>query len=110
MDKTGDGIVKNLSAFEFQTQLNNDPLAILLDVRTEHEFNSGRIPDAINIDVMSHSFYDDIAALDKTKTYFVYCRSGGRSMQACLSMAELGFTVCNLTGGINSWSGKIVGS
>lgn len=110
MDKTEDGIVTNLSAFEFQTQLNNDPHALLLDVRTEHEFNSGRIPDALNIDVMSHSFYDAIASLDKTKTYFVYCRSGGRSMQACLSMAELGFTVYNLAGGINSWAGKIVGS
>ncbi len=102
------GNYDNLTAADFQARLNTTPQAVLLDVRTSSEFNSGFIPDAINIDVMSNSFYDDIAELDKSKTYFVYCRSGGRSMQACLSMADAGFTVLNLAGGISSWPGKIV--
>lgn len=102
------GNYDNLTAADFQARLSTTPQAVLLDVRTLSEFNSGFIPDAINIDVMSNSFYDDIAELDKSKTYFVYCRSGGRSMQACLSMADAGFTVLNLAGGISSWPGKIV--
>lgn len=102
------GKYDNLTAAEFQARLSATPRAMLLDVRTSSEFNSGFIPDAINIDVMRNNFYDEIAELDKSKTYFVYCRSGGRSMQACVSMADAGFTVFNLAGGISSWPGKIV--
>lgn len=104
----GIGNYDNLTATDFQARLNTTPQAVLLDVRTSGEFNSGFIPEAINIDVMTNSFYNDIAELDKSRIYFVYCRSGGRSMQACLSMADAGFTVLNLAGGISSWPGKIV--
>lgn len=108
MENLQTGSYDNLTAADFQSQLITTPNAVLLDVRTAHEFNSGHIPDARNIDVMSHTFYDAIAELDKSKTYFVYCRSGGRSMQACLSMADAGFSVLNLDGGISAWPGKIV--
>ncbi len=107
MENLQTGSYDNLTAADFQSQFIATPNAVLLDVRTAHEFNSGHIPDALNIDVMSHTFYDAIAELDKSKTYFVYCRSGGRSMQACLSMADLGFTVFNLVGGISHWPGDI---
>lgn len=107
MEKTENAIYQDLSFREFQAKLSSAANGVLLDVRTEQEFNTGRIPNAINIDVMSSTFYDELGTLDKTKTYFVYCRSGGRSMQACLSMADLGFTVFNLVGGISHWPGDI---
>lgn len=41
--------------------------------------------------------------MDKSKDYFIFCRSGNRSAQACGIMAELGFNVYNLKGGVGMW-------
>ena len=98
---------ENLYSHEFERKLNENSNAILLDVRTVAEFQSERIPNAINIDVMESDFLEKIGELDKTKTYFVYCRSGGRSAHACNFMASEGFEVINLAGGISNWRGKI---
>ena len=77
---------------------------VVLDVRTPEEFNSGHIPNAINIDIYSDYFNSDIAALDKSKSYAVYCRSGKRSVDASSEMDVIGFkTIYNLTGGIIEW-------
>jgi rhodanese-related sulfurtransferase len=91
----------------FQQRLSDQLGAILLDVRTSDEFNSGKIPGAININVMENSFLEAISKLDKTKSYFIYCLSGGRSGRACAIMANQGFDVYNLVGGIGSWQGQI---
>jgi rhodanese-related sulfurtransferase len=99
---------EDLASAAFQQRLNESPESVLLDVRTPEEFQEGRIPHAINIDVTDGSFPKRVASLDKSKTYFVYCRSGGRSLQACSIMKGLGFTVINLTGGIMSWSGEVI--
>ena len=99
---------ENLYSDEFEQKFSQDPDAVLLDVRTVAEFRSKRIPDAINIDVMGTDFPEKIAELDKTKTYFVYCRSGGRSGHACSVMSGEGFMVFNLAGGISNWRGKTV--
>jgi rhodanese-related sulfurtransferase len=77
---------------------------VVLDVRTPEEFNSGHIPNAINIDIYSDYFNSDIAALDKSKSYAVYCRSGKRSVDASSEMDLIGFNATyNLTGGIIEW-------
>ena len=98
---------KGLSNKEFQQKLNEDSSAILMDVRTPEEFRSERIPNSVNANVISSSFMNKISSLDKSKTYFVYCRSGGRSAQACSIMADEGFNVYNLIGGIGSWTGEV---
>ena len=77
---------------------------VVLDVRTPEEFNSGHIPNAINIDIYSDYFRTDISALDKSKSYAVYCRSGKRSVDASSEMDLTGFkSTFNLTGGIIEW-------
>ena len=77
---------------------------VVLDVRTPEEFNSGHIPNAINIDIYSDYFRADISALDKSKSYAVYCRSGKRSVDASSEMDLIGFNATyNLTGGIIEW-------
>jgi rhodanese-related sulfurtransferase len=98
---------QNLSSQEFQLKLTTNPEAVVLDVRTPSEFLSGTLPNAININVMDSSFSQKLSRLDKTKSYFVYCRSGGRSAQACSLMASQGFEVHNLAGGIANWTGEI---
>ena len=91
-------------------QLENDENAIVLDVRTEDECNEGMIPGAINIDIYKgQGFIYLIEELDKSKNYYVYCRSGGRSGQACSIMNQLGFErTYNLLGGMMEWNGEVV--
>lgn len=83
--------------------------AVILDVRTEDEVNSGVIPGAIHNDIYKgQGFVYKLEELDPTKTYFVYCHAGGRSAQACGIMKQLGFEkVYNLLGGISQWEGPI---
>ncbi|WP_374541077.1 rhodanese-like domain-containing protein [Flavobacterium sp.] len=83
--------------------------AVILDVRTEEEVLSGKIPQSINIDIYKgQGFIYQIEELDKNKTYFVYCRSGARSAQACSIMNQLGFKhTYNLEGGIMQWEGPV---
>ena len=77
---------------------------ITLDVRTPGEFMEGHIEGAINIDVEGATFDSEIANLDKTKSYAVYCRSGRRSIVAVDKMSATGFEkLSNLENGINDW-------
>ncbi len=96
-----DNLPGNLFKKEFQASKN----AVLLDVRTAMEVRSGALPGALHIDIMSPSFAQKIAVLDRSKTYFIYCRSGNRSAQACQIMHRQGFDVRNLMGGIGAWPG-----
>lgn len=86
-----------------------DQDAIILDVRTEEEVASGKIPNSVNIDIYKgQGFIYRLEEMDKNKTYFVYCRSGARSAQACSIMNQLGFEkTYNLIGGIMQWEGPI---
>lgn len=69
-----------------------DPDVVVLDVRTPAEYAEGHVSGAVNIDVSSPSFGDEIAALDPDITYVVYCRSGNRSADAAAQMVGAGFT------------------
>ena len=91
---------------ELQTQTSG---SIILDVRTEEEFESGYIAGAKNLDIRGGAdFISSIEELDKTKAYFVYCRSGTRSGQACQLMEKMGFEqVYNLEGGVLAWEGDL---
>lgn len=99
----------NLTQEDWASQFEADKNAVLLDVRTENECNEGMIPNAINIDIYEgQAFVDKIEALDKSKNYYVYCRSGARSEKACSIMNELGIeNAYNLMGGILAWDGDI---
>lgn len=97
----------DLRSADFEKELKNAPNAVILDVRTKGEYQAGKIPGAINMDLMSADFQSRIAGLDKDKTYFVYCHSGNRSGQACHLMSSKGLKVYNLAGGIISWHGKV---
>ena len=83
--------VSNLGATEFLEKASTQDV-VLIDVRTPGEFAEGNIVNALNIDVQSSSFDSQIAQLDPTKTYALYCRSGNRSGIAAEKMANAGFT------------------
>jgi rhodanese-related sulfurtransferase len=99
----------NLAQEDWVDQLNADSNAVILDVRTEEECNEGIIPNAITIDIYKgQGFIYEVDALDKTKNYYVYCKAGGRSAQACAVMNQLGFeNTYNLEGGFMQWQGEV---
>lgn len=66
---------------------------IILDVRTNSEYNSGHIEGAINI---PYDTIDENTNLDKSKTIYVYCKSGARSNKAYQTLKDLGFDVIDL--------------
>ncbi|PKG51094.1 rhodanese-like domain-containing protein [Olleya sp. 1-3] len=94
---------------DWVAQLEKDDNAVILDVRTEGEVADGKIPNTLHIDIYKgQGFVDDLQKLDKSKNYYVYCRSGGRSAQACAVMNQLGFeNAYNLMGGFNEWNGEV---
>ncbi|TDD74166.1 rhodanese-like domain-containing protein [Flavobacterium caseinilyticum] len=100
----------NLTQVDWVSQFEADENAVILDVRTEDEFNEGFIASAINIDIhRGQDFVTEIEALDKNKNYYVYCRSGMRSAKACEIMNQLGFeNAYNLIGGITEWDGEVI--
>lgn len=81
---------------------------IILDVRTEAEFDAGHIPGAILIPNETIGDAQLPQLPDKDQLILVYCRSGNRSKQASEKLVQLGYTNVVEFGGINSWPGEIV--
>jgi rhodanese-related sulfurtransferase len=78
--------------------------AIILDVRTKEEVSKGYIKDATFIDYYANDFKNKLNLIDKKKTIYVYCKSGGRSSKASEIISQMGFAnVYNLEGGFMRW-------
>jgi rhodanese-related sulfurtransferase len=101
--------MENLDQNSWRTDLQNESNAVVLDVRTDGECAEGMIPSAIQIDFLNQAhFMSEIEKLDQDKAYYIYCRSGNRSGQACMIMDQLGFAkTVNLIGGMLEWDGAI---
>jgi phage shock protein E len=83
---------------------SGDPGFVLLDVRTRKEFDAERIAGSVIVDYNSPSFREEMAKLDRGRTYLVYCRTGNRTNGAARVMRELGFPdVILFPGGITEW-------
>ena len=99
--------VSSVAVAEFTEQLTATPNAQLLDVRTPKEYLSQHIDNAVNINWNDAQFTDNVAKLDKSKTVFIYCLSGGRSLQAANKLSEMGFSkIVDLQGGILKWNAQ----
>lgn len=101
--------MQDLTQEAWASQLKADANAIILDVRTEAEWEEGIIPGAVLNDIYKgQSFIYRLEEMDKTKNYYVYCKAGGRSAQACQIMDQMGFPqTFNLVGGFMNWNGAI---
>ena len=99
----------NLSETEWVKLHDESEESVIIDVRTDDEFSTGYVGGAVNIDFyMGNEFISEIDKLDKTKSYFIYCKSGARSGQTCELMKQKGFKkVYNLEGGILGWTGEL---
>ena len=87
---TATTVVKRIGVDEYD-KLRSNTNVVLLDVRSVAEFEKGRIPGAINMDVNSPRFPEMIGTLDKNKAYLVNCAVGMRSAKACKKLEGAGF-------------------
>jgi len=100
-------VFTNLSSEEFQKQAKSDANNVIIDLRTTEEINKGYIKGAIQLDFLAKDAEAQIDKLDKNKTYYVYCQSGGRSGDAAEYMEKHGFKkVFNLEKGFSNWKSK----
>ena len=76
---------------------------VILDARTQAEYDEGHIPGAILIPHDTVAAAAEDALPDKDQLILVYCRSGNRSKQASQTLVDLGYTNVIEFGGINSW-------
>ncbi len=89
---------------EFSTRISSDPTAYLLDVRKPEEYAAGHIAGAHLSNWLDTEYFKQKAVqLDKTKTIYIYCRSGRRSNDAAQYLASQGYKVVDLSGGILAW-------
>ncbi len=100
---------REISGEEAAEMMTGD--VIILDVRTQEEFDEGHIENAI---LLPHDQIKELAPEllpDKDATILVYCRTGGRSNSASNALVELGYTGVYDFGGITTdWEGEVVTS
>ena len=109
-DKTADDkkTYSQVSPEEAAAMMEEETDYIILDVRTQEEYETAHIPGAICIPNETIGT-DEIPELpDKAQLILVYCRSGNRSKQASEKLAKQGYTNIVEFGGINSWTGETV--
>jgi rhodanese-related sulfurtransferase len=96
-----------LNSSELKKLIDNESKDyLLIDVRSESEYNSGYIPTAINI---PHTNIEEhIEEIPRDKLIIVYCKVGGRAENARKKLIELGYKNVINFGGTNSWKYKLV--
>ena len=99
--------LETISPKEANALIQNEkdsPDFVILDIRTPREFNTGHLEGAALIDFYSNDFLKKMQALDKNKTYLIYCRSANRSTKAFSLVKDMGFkSLYNLNQGIIGW-------
>ncbi len=98
-----EAVYLNITAEEAKQIMDSEEGYIILDVRTQEEYDQGHIPGAI---VISHEEIAEKAEdvlTDKDQLILVYCRSGRRSKIAAEALVELGYTNIREFGGISDW-------
>ena len=87
---------------QFKEQIA-DEKNVVIDVRTPAEIEGGKLfPDALEIDFYDPQFENKISELDPSKTYYIYCRSGGRSDMALSTFRKYNLDTYHLRGGYNA--------
>ena len=93
----------NITAEEAKQIMDSEEGYIILDVRTQEEYDQGHIPGAIMISHEEIAEKAEGVLTDKDQMILVYCRSGRRSKIAAEALVELGYTNIKEFGGIIDW-------
>lgn len=99
---------QTITSEKAKEMIDNNPNIIILDVRTEEEYNSGHIENALLIPDSDIESQAPTTLTDKEATILVYCRSGRRSALASKKLSDLGYTNIYDFGGILDWNYDII--
>lgn len=95
---------ENIEVSDFDKIRQDNPSAIILDVRTPGEISRGKIEGAIEMDFYNANFSEKLKSIDAKATCIVYCQSGVRSAKAAEMLAKQGCSAAyNLKGGYAAW-------
>ena len=102
-----EAVYVNITAAEAKQIMDTEENYIILDVRTQEEYDQGHIPGAILIPDTEVATKAEEVLQDKNQLLLVYCRSGRRSKLASETLVELGYTNIKEFGGIIDWPYEI---
>ena len=95
---------QQITAEEAKSMMDEQPDAVILDVREQDEYDAGYIPGAVLLPVGTINEETAASAIpEKDTVVLVYCRSGNRSKTASQALADLGYTQIYEFGGIKDW-------
>ena len=95
---------QQITAEEAKSMMDEQPDAVVLDVREQDEYDAGHIPRAVLLPVGTINEETAASAIpEKDTVVLVYCRSGNRSKTASQALADLGYTQIYEFGGIKDW-------
>ncbi|MFB1050168.1 rhodanese-like domain-containing protein [Paraliobacillus sp. JSM ZJ581] len=97
--------MKEISADALAEKLQQKENVNIIDVREDFEVAEGKIPEAKHIPL--GEIETRVNELDKNEHYYLICRSGGRSGNACSFLQSQGYDVTNVTGGMLAWTEEV---
>ena len=98
-----EAIYMNISAEEAKAMMDSEEGYIILDVRTQEEYDQGHIPNAVLLPLDDIEGKAPVVLPDRDQLLLIYCRSGRRSKLAAETLVELGYTNIKEFGGILDW-------
>ena len=101
-------IYEQISGAEAKALMDSESGYIIIDARTQEEYDQGHIPGAILIPEYEIADRAENELPDKDQLILVYCRSGRRSKIAAEELVKLGYTNVKEFGGIIDWEYEIV--
>ena len=102
-EKVQEALYMNITAEQAKKIMDSEENYIILDTRTQEEYDEGHIPGAIVIPYDEITEKAESKLLDKNQLILVYCRSGRRSKLAAADLVKLGYTNIREFGGIIDW-------
>ncbi len=102
--------LNNLLPKAFEAKISTYEKPIIIDVRTAEEFKDGHIEGAVNISYFEEDLWEQLTKFGKHETFFIYCRTGRRSIRVCTLMKNGGFDedkIFNLDGGLIAWKSEL---
>lgn len=96
--------IEDISVTELNTLLAEKAPVVLLDVRTEAEYQVEHIPDAVSMPVTTiEQHIDTVKKLTMNKRLITYCATGPRSYEALTILKNYQINGVNLKGGFEAW-------
>ena len=99
----GEASYEQISGAEAKALMDSESGYIIIDARTQEEYDLGHIPGAILIPEYEIADRAEAELPDKDQLILVYCRSGRRSKIAAEELVKLGYTNVKEFGGIIDW-------